>query len=75
VEGFTRQGFVDLLAEHDERRGVRDMRAHCTCGWNSVYGDRKLERRAHLAEILYGYAKGKADELIADVADPWTYGG
>lgn len=53
----TRQALADLLAAHERRRGIRDMRAHCTCGWagpdSTTTAD--TDHRAHLVEVLHEY--------------------
>lgn len=51
---LTRQVLSDLLFDHQQVRGVRDMRARCTCGWVGVTSaNRTVDYRAHLVEILY----------------------
>jgi hypothetical protein len=54
VAELTRQVISDLLFAHERVLGIRDLRAHCSCGWEGPEGiNRITEFRAHLVEVIY----------------------
>jgi hypothetical protein len=51
---LTRQAISDVLFEHRRVLGIRDLRAHCTCGWVGPEASNRItEFRTHLVEVIY----------------------
>jgi hypothetical protein len=54
VAELTRQVISDMLFDHQRVMGIRDLRAHCTCGWAGPEGgNRATDHRAHVVEVIY----------------------
>lgn len=60
---------VTLLAEHALATGIRDMRAHCSCGWaedsKGGYGARQ-RHRAHVAAVVWAEFYRRMSEVNPD---------
>lgn len=54
-----------VLAGHAPKGGVRDLRQHCVCGWDSEERAGKTAHRAHVAAVL---REQIADWLLGDEA-------
>lgn len=64
-----------ILAEHTVLSGIRDTRAHCTCGWQSEPRRGLGAHRAHLAQVLATYVaerEAQAWDACAQYAERWA---
>lgn len=58
----ARTELADVLSEHALVSGIRDMRKHCACGWESERRVGLSAHRAHLADAIL--ASGLIDRAV-----------
>jgi len=47
---ITRAQLVDVLRDHGRRRGIRNTKTHCMCGWVSTAPNGIAQHLQHLAD-------------------------
>jgi hypothetical protein len=72
---MTRDELVAVMRAHCRQPGIRDMRAHCSCGWRS---DRERTPKSpwaqyqdHLADVIVSLYEADLYDVTADASpDP-----
>jgi hypothetical protein len=61
---INRGELIDVLRTHGQRRGIRDMRIHCLCGWRSTTPNGLGEHLGHQADQVMDYLRKAAQRGV-----------
>ena len=61
----VRERVISILRQHGKRAGMRDLRTHCLCGWESAGPNGPGEHIAHRADVLLSGLHGLSSTIAA----------